>query len=385
MLTNITIYMKILLVGEYSNFHNSLKKGLCQLGHEVILCSDVDFKGYPNDISVYASFFKDNYLLNLFRQLTFRITKIDLAQVEIACRFYFHRKKMTDYDVVQLINEQPLQSTPFFEKKIISFLRKHNKKLFLSSCGDDFPSVNFMKSGGFRYSVLTPCIEDPSRTHCQYTTRFLQPQFKVLHEYVYSVIDGVIAGDLDYAIPLLKHSQYKGLIPYPVDIEKLYSSPIPIKDKIVIFHGINKVNYYKKGNDYFEKALVVIQANFSDKVEVISTTSIPYEEYISYFDRAHIILDQTFTYDQGYNALEAMAKGKVVFTGAEKEFYEYYNLNHSVAINALPDVEAIVQELIHLITNPEKIIEIGNNAIEFVKKHHALTKSAQSYLDTWGG
>ncbi|MCB9427101.1 MAG: glycosyltransferase family 1 protein [Flavobacteriales bacterium] len=376
--------MKILLVGEYSNFHNSLKKGLQQLGHEVILCSDVDFKGYPNDITVYARFFKDIYILNLFRQILFRVLKVDLAQIEIACRFYFQRKKMTGYDVVQLVNEQPLQSTPFFEKKIISFLRKHNKKMFLVSCGDDYPSVNFMKSGGFRYSVLTPCIEDPTRTHCQYTMRFLKPQFKVLHEYVYSVIDGVIAGDLDYAIPLLKHPQYKGLIPYPIDVEQLHTLPIPIKDKIVIFHGINQVNYYKKGNDYFEKALVVIQSNFSDMIEVITTTSIPYEEYIVYFDRAHIILDQTFTYDQGYNALEAMAKGKVVFTGAEKEFYNYYNLEQTVAINALPNVEAIIQELIHLIENPEKITEIGNNAIEFVKQHHALTKSAQKYLDTWG-
>jgi len=36
-----------------------------------------------------------------------------------------------------------------------------------------------------------------------------------------------------------------------------------------------------------------------------------------------------YAYDQGFNALEAMAKGKVVFTGAEKEWLELYNLEET--------------------------------------------------------
>ena len=41
---------------------------------------------------------------------------------------------------------------------------------------------------------------------------------------------------------------------------------------------------------------------------------------IKNYEQAHIILDQVYAFDQGYNALEAMAKGKVVFTGAEAIF-----------------------------------------------------------------
>jgi hypothetical protein len=37
-----------------------------------------------------------------------------------------------------------------------------------------------------------------------------------------------------------------------------------------------------------------------------------YTTYINSYNKAHILLDQTYAYDQGYNALEAMAKGKVV-------------------------------------------------------------------------
>ena len=78
-----------------------------------------------------------------------------------------------------------------------------------------------------------------------------------------------------------------------------------------------------------------------------------------------------------------MSKGKVVFTGAEKEFYEFYNLNKTVAINALPDAQKIADALEELILNPNQIIAIGKNAREFIEKEHHYINSAQKYLDTW--
>ena len=43
--------MRILLVGEYSRLHNSLKEGLQALGHEVTLVSTGDeFKNFPSDV-----------------------------------------------------------------------------------------------------------------------------------------------------------------------------------------------------------------------------------------------------------------------------------------------------------------------------------------------
>ena len=45
--------MKILLLGEYSNVHNTLAKGLRELGHQVTVASDGDsWKDYPRDIDL---------------------------------------------------------------------------------------------------------------------------------------------------------------------------------------------------------------------------------------------------------------------------------------------------------------------------------------------
>ena len=49
--------MRILLIGEYSRLHNSLKEGLIELGHEVIIMAEGDgFKKYPVDIKISHSF-----------------------------------------------------------------------------------------------------------------------------------------------------------------------------------------------------------------------------------------------------------------------------------------------------------------------------------------
>jgi hypothetical protein len=67
--------MRILLVGEYSRFHNSLKEGLQKLHHDVTLVGRADsFKNFPIDISLDVTFFNKK-LPNLFRQFMYRICK----------------------------------------------------------------------------------------------------------------------------------------------------------------------------------------------------------------------------------------------------------------------------------------------------------------------
>ena len=58
--------MKILLLGEYSRLHNSLKEGLQALGHQVTLVgTGDDFKRFPSDIDV-SSGLRKRFLPNAF-------------------------------------------------------------------------------------------------------------------------------------------------------------------------------------------------------------------------------------------------------------------------------------------------------------------------------
>jgi hypothetical protein len=144
------------------------------------------------------------------------------------------------------------------------------------------------------------------------------------------------------------------------------------------------MNYIKKGNRFFEDALQIIKEKFGDKIEVITVENLPYNDYIKAFDSCHILLDQVYAYDQGYNALEAMAKGKVVFTGVEQECLDHYGLEEdTVAINALPNVDYLVGKLEWLITNPTKILEISKNARVFIENEHHYVSVADIYMKQW--
>ena len=173
-------------------------------------------------------------------------------------------------------------------------------------------------------------------------------------------------------------------IPNPVNTDKITFQNVEIENKIVIFLGINRLSYIKKGINYFEKALEIIQKKYADKVEIIITENLPYNEYIVQYNKAHILLDQVYAYDQGYNALEAMARGKVVFTGAETEFLNQYQLEEDeVCSNALPNENEIATKLLNLIEHPEKISEISKNARKFIEKEHNYKIIAEKYLACW--
>ncbi|WP_400077640.1 glycosyltransferase [Winogradskyella sp. R77965] len=375
--------MKILLVGEYSRLHNSLKEGLVTLNHDVTIVATNDtFKNYEVDLLI-----KKKYQIGILKKvknLIYRFTKTDLESLQIKKQIINLKSQISGFDVVQFINEASFGCTANIEKDIFDLICAWNKNVFLLSCGTDYTSVKYANDNKLRYSILTPYKNGKDKFLSSYGLKFLQPDFVELHHHVYKSIVGVIASDLDYHLPLLNHPKYLGLIPNPINTEKLELQKLNIEDKIVIFHGINSHNYYKKGNDIFEAALEIVNKTYSEKIKVITVRSLPYNEYVKSYNEAHIMLDQIYAYDQGLNALEAMAKGKVVFTGAEKEWLEYYNLEEdTIAINALPDSEAIAKKLEWLILNPEKIIEISSNARKFVETHHHYVSCAKQYLNTW--
>lgn len=375
--------MRILLVGEYSRLHNSLKEGLLELGHHVTLVGGCDgFKNFPVDIKLERGF--TTGWKKKLKLIILKITGKDISEVLLGRKFNALKEKLSGFDIVQLINESSFGTSPKLELEIAQFLKANNKKLFLLSCGTDYISVAHALTDELPYTIATP-YKDGKLNNRSFAPalKYLKPSYKELHSKLYKLAHGVIATDLDYHIPLSGHSKYLGLIPNPINTNKIVVD-IPQKtNPVIIFHGINNANYYKKGNDLFEQALDIIQKKYNSNIQIITTINLPYKEYIKKYNSAHIILDQVYAHDQGYNALEAMAKGKVVFTGAGKKFVETYDLKLTVAIDATPDVHQIVSSLEKLIENPETIKEIGNNARDFIEREHDYIKIAKEYLSTW--
>lgn len=373
--------MRILLVGEYSRLHNSLKEGLEALQHEVsIIATGDNFKKFPVDYSIHPKFFLDNKFLVFCNKVFFRIFKTDLQLAEKGIRFWFFLPKLKNYDVVQLINSNAIETYPFFSKYLLKKLFNQNKKSFLLVCGEDTPVIDFLLKDEVKYSILTPLLQNKKLVpNYRFSLKYTRKNYRDLYDFVSKKVSKIMVSDLDYKIALPE----KTLIPNPVNTDKIAFEPLTVSEKVIVFLGKNNSSAIKKGTVFFEEAVSIIQKKYGSKVDIIKVEDVPYNEYIALYNQSHILLDQIYGYDQGYNALEAMAKGKVVFTGAENEFTAHYNLTERVCINAIPDVGYLVNELSFLIENPDEIMAIGKRARAFIEQEHDYIKIAQKYLNAW--
>ena len=277
--------MKILLIGEYSGLHNSLKDGLELNGHSVTLLGTGDgFKNFPVDILVKSTIFEIPFL-KFFAKIIDKVFNVSLNDIEVGFKAYLKIKALKDFNIVQLINENSFKTTPSLEVILLKKLLKNNKNLFLLSCGVDYISVKYALENKFKYSILTPYLKNKSLLkNYRHILKYNSSKFEKLHNYIYKNIKGVISSDLDYHIPLVAKKKYLGMIPNPVNLKKLTYNFKQIKNKIIIFQGINSKNSIKKGNNYFIKAMEIIKKTYKEKVEYIEVQNLKYSDYIKSYN-----------------------------------------------------------------------------------------------------
>ena len=111
--------MKILMLGDYSNLHACLAKELRKRGHEVTLVSD-----------------KGRYM-NTDADIELRRSAGRLGAIRYLYNVMALLPSWTGYDVVQLINPGFLSLKPGKLKIIYDILKKNNRSVFLTLCGND--------------------------------------------------------------------------------------------------------------------------------------------------------------------------------------------------------------------------------------------------------
>lgn len=379
--------MRILLIGDYSGLHSALKKGLSQHKgiDEVVLVGDGDkFKDFQVDRSIRPSWATSQWGM-FIRKAIHKMVRWDIAELEIGWRAQRQLKKLRDFDVVQLINDRPIQTLAWWERRLLKHVFAQNKKVFLLSCGIDVYGLQYLTAHPEELSLLQPLFAHPHlKPHYAYVDVYRKKGVIQTQQMIVEYCKGIIASDLDYVNPNQFHPKYVGLIPHPVVLGTIQPFKAKEINRVCIFLGINRGNYYQKGIGYFEEALAHIQTKYGKQIEVVIAEQLPYAAYKKAQEKAHIVLDQVFSKDQGYNALEAMAKGKVVCTGASADFLRHYQLQEDeVCITAKPDVAYLVDKLSYLIDNKAVINQIGQRAQAFVHQIHDCKTIANQYIKTW--
>ena len=367
--------MRILLLGEYSNVHATLADGLHQLGHQVTVLSNGDFwKNYPRDLDKSRKTGTWGGILYMIK-------------------LYAILPRLRHYDIVQLINPMFLEIKAERIFPIYKYLRKHNTKLILGGFGmDHYWAKTCCTTMPLRYSDFNMEKElrttpDAIRDRREWT----ETAKASLNQFIAKDCDGIITGLYEYWMCYHQHFPLKTtFIPFPIkttNIAKAAAKTLHARNqssaptKIKIFIGINKSRSAYKGTDIMLKAAQEIQRKYPDRMELRIAESLPFQEYVKMMNGSDAILDQLYSYTPSMNPLEAMSRGIICIGGGEPENYQILHEEtlHPI-INVLPTYESVYENLEQLVLHPERIPQLQEESIAYIKKHHEYVKVAKEYV-----
>lgn len=359
--------MRILLLGEYSNVHNTLAQGLRKLGHEAIVASNGDFwKDYPRDIDLARKTGK-------------------LGGMALMAKVYSLLPRWRGFDVVQFINPIFIELRAERLFPIYDYLRRHNGKMVLGAFGMDWYWVHeCMNRRPLRYSDFN--MGEVLRTNADAIKEqrdWLGTNKEKLNRLMARQCDAIVTGLYEYDVCYRPYYPKKTtFIPYPIKngepgVEDTAHTPgSPLK----LFIGISRERSVYKGTDIMLRAAQDVQRQYPDRLQIIKAEGVPFEQYQRMMDNSDAIMDQLYSYTPAMNALQAMQKGIIVIGGGEPENYEILGEKElRPIINVQPNYESVRQELEQLVLHPERMARLKRQSREYIRRHHDYIKVARQY------
>lgn len=364
--------MKILMLGDYSNLHACLAKELRRRGHEVTLVSD---RG------VYMKTDAD---------IELRRSSGPLGGVRYLYRIMALLPSWSGYDAVQLINPGFLRLKPGKLKRIYDILRKNNRSVFLTLCGNDhFFVKDCVDSDLFRFSEFragkekTPLVEsDPWMEK-----GWLIPSHASYTGHLYDTIDGAMAVLPEYDMSARLHMDSRKLIftNLPIELEKLEFSTIETDGPVRILIGMRGNMEIQKGTARMLELCRELEAEMPDILEVKAVRNLSLADYLDELRRSHIVIDQLYSYSPATNALQTMALGRITASGGQPEYYQYVGEDtHPVfCLSPLEDEASIKERLRRLVLDRDEMIRMAREGRDLVERHNDVRDIAPVFESHW--
>ena len=351
---------KILLLGEFSGFHNNLKDGLVHHGFDVDIAGFGD--GYKNiNVDVNFSKFSNKYLDGIYKRYS-------------PLRFL---SKLNEYDVVQIMNPFIFNYRWFPTELFYNRILDSKPKVFLNAAGTDALNTIWAQKN-LAYNPYEDYIAlDLKRDKNPYLTRQSVNLNKLLAENV----DGIIPSNFDYTGGYEPYGSLRKCIPFPVNLKKINFIQNKLVGRLKFFHGVSRYGF--KGTKYIEGAFTKAQRNYGDRIICTSDGQLPLIEYLKVLGDANVVLDQCNSYGYGMNAVFAMAMGKVVLSGSEIGALDALGIDKSPVINIRPDEDHILSKIEYVLSSKTKLEQMGLESRNYAEQVHDCNKVALRYLAEW--
>lgn len=363
--------MKILLVGDASNFHWTLAQGLRQLGHEATVISNGG--GWMNtncDIAI--------------RRKSFGTVDSMMYLAKIMSLLPTWR----NYDIVQVAGHNFFKLRPEKNLAIFRQLRRQNDRIYMGAVSTDHYYTKACFDGKtFRYSDYF--VGDKPLNRPNYNTEkaaYLEGANRDANIAMAQECNGIAACLWEYYVAYENEYAHKlAYIPIPINLDENPLRNIPQAiEQVRFFIGIQHDRSILKGTDIMYDVLKQLQRDYKNECHVTAVESLPYKEYNRVMYESDVLIDQLYSYTPATNALLAMAKGIVAVSGAEPEYCQFIGAHNNMpVVNILPDRDDIYTTLERVIVQRNNIPQMCRDSRLFVEQHHDYRKVAQQFIDFW--
>lgn len=387
--------MKILLIGEASFLHNTLKKGLVERGHRVTTMSDGNgWHDAPRDIDLR----RDG-----------RWGK--LGGLWVVWQLLRHLPQLCGNDVVQIHNYQFVPLMYRWNTLLLRFLKLTNRCVVKGCFGDDPQIFRRQAQGVPAYSDtywsgqlqntdqhrdrIAEVVEHGAEASWRKTTAMADALVPCLYEYWLDYNEPPYAAKLHY-------------IPLPMECKKMVrwcdgemvkcggndtpshpnDSQLPTNlttspsHHLTILIGLQPKRDFMKGAMKIAMFVEEVARRHPGKVQIKYVEGVPYDEYMRLLAEADVLVDQLYSYTPSMNSLAAMARGTVVIGGGEEEYYEFIGEDTlRPIINVRPDVpdEENIATIERALFTDGMLERMAQESIQFVHKYHDYRLVAKQY------
>jgi len=354
--------MKVLLIGEASGTHQNLKKGLASLGHDTVHMV-INERGRLG--RSHAGGFVPNYN-NIFSGVSRNISP------------FYKIRKLENFDVINFSNSISAVSGTYTKYLDLPLLKsKANLLSYYALACDELGIVR--KSSVLPYSPCATCLSS-GELMGRDCAMHMNPMYSKSVKRIEKYFDVGACSMIEYDHVSTYFDSFKH-IPLPVDVDNIEFQPISRKSKLTIVHTPSRRGF--KGTAVVEEAIKALMRQRDDfEFEIIH--GLPYKEYMSVIKKADIIVDQVYSQSPGMNALEMIAAGKVVLTGATTLGKSYFPfMKEFPGINADPDSDILKNTLSDILDKKDMHINFSEKNCEYIKKNHSPEVVAREFLDLW--
>lgn len=363
--------MKILLVGESSLLHNTLKKGLKERGHQVTLMSDGnDWHDSPRDIDLHR---------NMERYGKW-------SGVIVIWRILCNLHKICGNDIVQVHNYQFVPLMGWWNKVIFKFLKITNKRV-VKGCFADDPHLFRQQAKGipaYSDTYWNGRLQNVEENKERMAFHFMK-QFDDCWRYVSVHSDALVAClyeyYLCYDVPEFGKRLY--YIPLPMMIPTIDVASCKGKGEVIkVLVGLQPKREYLKGALKIAHFVEILSRKYPGKIDIKYVEGVPYDEYCRLIDEADVLVDQFYSYTPSMNSLAAMARGTVVIGGGEEDYYRFIGEEElRPIINVSPEYseEKNVEMIEKAFFTKKKLALLSSQSILFVRKYHDYRQVAELY------